>query len=451
MNDSRQRSVTQNQILLLLIALTLVRGLIYASVTIPWWMGHDEEYHFAQIRLLIDRWQPNHLSQDQNWPQETVATFVAFPHGRWSMASEYQLNLAHIPDRYVNFTRPSISYYPYVWLGLFLTHQDLLFQLLTMRLVSVIITCGTIIFAFLSARQIFADSLVTQILVPWLVLFTPAFMITGSTVSDANLAILLVTVVFYLLLLEIQKNNWRRLLLALGLTILALWTKPTTYFLLPIWGLLLARYAWKQAGKHWLWIGLLVAGAGVTVLFFLPPRFQGKITPLLNAIETGINSEGLSYAFSSAYFWYNFDFFWIMLGWSVYPLAKTWYIILLCFVLLAMAGLFCYGWLHFKKNGLVLDIEQKSLLLSLLLAGVSIASLVGLGIIRYNERDGRSARYIFPVIVPLSILMIGGWRALLPTTWRDVGLTLLAVAFFLFDTMVWLNYAIPWYYPFWPQ
>jgi hypothetical protein len=444
-------SQTPKRILVLLIALTLIRGLIYAAVTIPWWAGHDEEFHFAHVRMLIDQRSANDLSQDPSWPQEMVATFAAFPAGRWSRWPESQINSAEVPDRYVNFVRPSLSYYPYIWLGLFLTHQDLLFQLLAMRLVSVSITCGTIIFAFLSARQIFADSLMMQVLVPWLVLFNPAFMVMASTVSDGNLAILLSTIVFYLLVGISKRNALRRLPLAFGLTILAIGTKPTAYFLILMWGLLLATQAWKLNWKHWVAIG--ITGSTLIIsLLFVPTRLQVVIARGLNSLKSGISFEWITHIFSISFVQNTFAFFWIILGWAVYFLAEVWYIILFLFVLLAITGLLLYGWRHLKKDKLTLGSEQKGLLLSLLFAGVAIVIFIGLGVLNYQGiGSGTTTRYIFPTIVPLSILMVAGWRALLPTTWRGEGLAVLAVAFFLFDTMVWFNYAIPWYYPFWPH
>jgi hypothetical protein len=435
----------------LLIALTLIRGLLYAAITIPWWAGHDEEYHFAHVRMLIDQRLANDLSQDPSWPQEMVATFDAFPVGRWSTWPERQINSAKVPDRYVNFARPSLSYYPYNWLGLFLTHQDLLFQLLAMRLVSVSITCGTIIFAFLSARQIFADSLMMQFLVPWLVLFNPAFMVVASTVSDGNLAILLSTIVFYLLVGITKRNALWRLPLAFGLTILAIGTKPTAYFLILVWGLLLATQAWKLNWKHWVAIGIM--GSTLIVSFlFVPNRFQVALARGSNSLKSGISFEQIAHIFSISFVQNTFAFFWIILGWAVYFLAQVWYIILFLLVLLAITGLLLYGWRHLKKDKLTLGSEQKGLLLSLLFAGVSIAVFIGLGVLNYQGIGrGTTTRYVFPTIVPLSILLVAGWRALLPTTWRGKGLAVLAVAFFLFDTMVWFNYAIPWYYPFWPH
>jgi 4-amino-4-deoxy-L-arabinose transferase-like glycosyltransferase len=438
-------------VLLLLLALTLVRGLIYASVIPPWWQGHDEEYHFAQVKLLADRWLSDPTASNPNWLHEMMATLAFFPQGRWSPNPEGQINMANPPVRYTTVGRPSLSYYPYAWLDQWLRRQDILFQLFTLRFVSVITTCAIVAIAFLCARQIFSDSLLSQILVPWLIAFNPSFMVTGSTISDANLAILLTTIVFYLLLLEVSQGpTWWRLPLALSITIVALTTKATTLFLLPVWGLLLVRYAWRWGRTGRLWLALL-GGTLFTALLFMPARFQALIGTFksIMAKSGGILSDGVAYAFSTTFFWDNFTFFWIILGWSTYRLTQVWYLFLFLFLLLAILGLLRYSWAQFKASRW--GAEQKSLLLTFLFVGVSVGILIGLGLIRYDEQEGRSARYIFPIIVPLSILLVTGWRELLPTSWRNVGLVALAAAFFLFDTLVWLDFALPWYYPFWPN
>jgi hypothetical protein len=365
------------------------------------------------------------------------------------MSPESQVNLAHIPNRYALSTggEYSLSYYPYAWLGQFLTHQDILSQLFTLRILSVLMACGTAIFAFLSARKIFPKSLIIQILIPWLIIFNPSFMVIGTSINDGNLAVLLSTIIFYLLLLDIahQRMGWRSAV-AFGLTLLAIWTKPTTYFLLLVWGILLLTRIRGFSWKYWLGGGI-IGGLFIALLLFLPFRFLNII---VGYQKFQVSVEGIAFILSSRYFWDVFASFWIILGYFVYRLDQGWYVMLLVLWLLAMAGLFIYTRYFFKRNGFILSIEQKSLLFSLLFAGLSLIELLGLAILRYDGQDGRLARYIFPAIVPLSILMVTGWRTLLPINWRNVGFLFLASAFFLFDTMVWLNYAIPWYYPFWP-
>lgn len=435
--------IDSNRLVLLLVALTLVRGVIYASLTVPWWMGHDEEFHFAQARHLADRLAEGHLSQDQNWPQEMVATFQAFPLSRWYWNSDQPVNLTDIPNRYASFRRPSLSYYLYAWPGQLVRHQAVLTQVFIFRLVSVLLTAGTILLAALSARQVFTDSPMAQILPAWLILFNPSFMVISSSISDGNLATLLAGAVFYLLLLEIVQEHigWKSLL-ALGLTIVAFQTKPTTYFLVLVWGILLIGRTWQFGRKYRLWLGIIGGLFITTLVFLLPKRFQVWL-PRFTQPELPW-AEGLAYAFYYEYLWKLFASFWIVLGHEVYRLARGWYLTLFLFSLLAGLGLLLYIWGGHRKRTV-----SRSLLLALLFAGASIGVLFGLAVFRGDHL--RLARYIFPAMIPLSILMVAGWRGLLPGRWQARGLGLLAVFFFLFDTMVWLNYAIPWYYPFWPR
>ncbi|MEW5959742.1 MAG: hypothetical protein AB1801_18610 [Chloroflexota bacterium] len=429
-------------ILFLLISLTLVRGLIYASLMPPWWMGHDEDFHFGQARHLIDQLADKSPSQSQDWLQEMVATFAAFPLSRWYWEPDQAVNLTVIPDRYAGLVRPSLSYYLYAWPGQLLTQQALLTQFFVFRLVSVLLTAGTILLAGLSARQVFADSPMAQILTPWLILFNPSFMVIGSSISDGNLATLLAGAIFYLLLLETvhQRTGWR-LLVALGLTILALWTKATTYFLLPVWGALLAIYAWRAGQKYRLWSGVAAGLLIISVLFLLPEQFRTYLTYFSQPKMPW--TEGLAYAFSFEHLWKLFASFWMVLGHEVYRLAPSWYFILLLFSLLAVVGLLLYRRSDHRNLAV-----SRSLLLALLFAGSSLGVLFGIAILRGDQL--RLARYIFPASIPLSILMVAGWRSLLPPRRQSLGLGLAAVFFFLFDAMVWLDYAIPWYYPFWP-
>jgi hypothetical protein len=406
----------------LLIALTLIRGLLYAAITIPWWAGHDEEFHFAHTRMLIDR-----TGQGRDWRREMGVTFVAFPRWLWSAKPAPPDGTADLdainthgqmpPDRYTRFQRTFLPYYLYAWLDKFLIDQDLLLQLFTLRGISILITCGTVLFAFLSAREIFRDSLMMQILVPWIIIFNPSFMVTGSTMSDAHLAILFSSIVFYLLLLAA----------------------------------LVIVYIWRPGRRYWLWMGVIGGLFGVTLIFLLPTRFQRQVSVVWSSLQSGLNSEGVSPAFLLLLLKDTFASFWIILGWFVYRLARIWYTILFVLLLLAIVGLLVYWWRQVKaRSAPVLRIEQRRLLLALLFVGMSIALIVSYSALT-NYGGWRVGRYIFPVILPLSVLMVAGWRELIPDAWRGVAGLSIAGAFFLFDTMVIVAYFIPWYYPFWAR
>jgi hypothetical protein len=447
----KQTPRIQNKVLLLLVTLTLVRGIIYASVTPPWWQGHDEDFHFAQTKLLIDRWQANHLNLVQNWPQEMVASFAAFPLWQWHSQPEQNVDLINIPDRYTRFDRNSLSYYLYAWLGKFLVRQDLLFQLLALRMVSVLITCGTIAFAFLSARQVFPSSLMAQILVPWLIIFNPSFMVIASAINDGNWTVLLSSIIFYLLLLELitQHNGWR-LVLALGLTVLAFWSKLIALSLLFVWGPLLITFIWRLGRKYRLWARITVVLLGAALLIFTA-LFQSRVATLISLLGSRISSEAIANTLSFEYFREVFFGYWIILGHFVYRLNPICYTVLFLFSSMAIIGLLIYTWSSFKKENGRAKTEWKSLLLALLFVGASIVILIGGNILFHDTTRLPLGRYLFPAIVPLSILMVAGWKTILPKTWLNEGFLIIAILLFLFDTMVWLNYAIPWYYPFWPE
>jgi hypothetical protein len=250
------------------------------------------------------------------------------------------------------------------------------------------------------------------------------------------------------LLLEIEQLRWWPTALALALTVLALWTKATTYFLILVWAVLIVVYVWRLRRSHWLWLAIIVAVL-VASLFLLPARFERRLSSIFNSLQFGLNTEGIAYVSSFAYLWSLVASFWIVLGWFLYPLAPIWYTILSVLMLLAVIGLLIYGWRYIKPGMSALGIEQKGLLLAALVISASIAVLVAYSAQIYGVK-GRYGRLIFPAILPLCLLMVAGWRELTPARWHNIGVILVASLFLLFDTMVLLAYAVPWYYPFWP-
>jgi hypothetical protein len=86
--------------------------------------------------------------------------------------------------------------------------------------------------------------------------------------------------------------------------------------------------------------------------------------------------------------------------------------------------------------------------LVLILCVLTSASLVPLVILTYGQSHSQS-RYLFGAILPFMALLVIGWRELIPPKWRVEGVALLASFFFLSDTVVLLNYGVPFLYPFW--
>jgi hypothetical protein len=78
-------------------------------------------------------------------------------------------------------------------------------------------------------------------------------------------------------------------------------------------------------------------------------------------------------------------------------------------------------------------------------AATSIVILLAWNVITQSiiYRQGRS---IYPVIVPISLFLMLGWRQLIPAGWRNFSLLALTVILSLFDALVLFNYIIPFFY-----
>jgi hypothetical protein len=89
--------------------------------------------------------------------------------------------------------------------------------------------------------------------------------------------------------------------------------------------------------------------------------------------------------------------------------------------------------------------QIQALLLLAAAALVAVAILLGYSIVTQSiiYRQGRS---IYPVIVPISLFLMLGWRQLIPANWRNFGLLAITAALFLFDSLVLFNYIIPFFY-----
>jgi hypothetical protein len=141
-----------------------------------------------------------------------------------------------------------------------------------------------------------------------------------------------------------------------------------------------------------------------------------------------------------------FGSFWALLGWLSLQLDRLWYQLLLLAVLLAVVGLGLARVHHRRK---LTNPQYRSQLQALALLTVAVAVAVAIplawsaltGTVTY--RQGRS---IYPVIAPLYLFLMLGWRQLTPAGWRGVGLLAITSTAFLFDWLVLVYYVVPFFY-----
>ena len=129
--------------LVLLLGLSLIRGLLYAAIIIPW-QAPDESYHFLSAQLPGLANDPAPRATWERIKSETASSLVEFRYWDWNISQPAmrgsEENYRHLPGGF-HFTDQSKprSYVYYVlsfWLRP-ITNQEIVFQLYWARLFSV--------------------------------------------------------------------------------------------------------------------------------------------------------------------------------------------------------------------------------------------------------------------------------------------------------------------------
>jgi hypothetical protein len=261
-----------------------------------------------------------------------------------------------------------------------------------------------------------------------------------STVNNGNLAELLAAAALYFIVRGIIKGfTWLNVLLILGISLVAMWTKATAYFLPFAMATICLFFLWRYR-QHWRWllpIGIILAGL---IYVFAPERLKILLLQSWAFLQRGkiyldpIVPEDL------------FRSFWAMPGWTIFQLHPFWYQALLIGCILGIVGLIILvgtRWPAIRSG------QYQAQLQALIVLAVAIAIAVGI-LLSWNALKNiiiyRQGRSIYPVVVPISLFLMLGWRQLIPRDWRKVGLLAIACGLVLFDAMVLFHYLIPFFY-----
>jgi hypothetical protein len=457
-----------NRILALLLALSLIRGVLYSAI-IPPWQTPDEPDHFQYVAFLARYHRPptrQDIAADE-WPQTQVyASMQAF--NFWALRA-HTLPPPVLEEEY----RAAVSHPPlYYLLGAFLltpfTRCDLITQLQVMRLGSVLLGTLTVLVAYLTAQALFPEDASWQLAIPAFVTFLPMHTFITSSVNNDSLAELLASLVIYSLLRILKAGpSWRRVTGVACLSLLGILTKRTTTFTIPLailtiintWGfwssvgrdaippyslnnrhglnlqVLLIRFCLKaKSRKRFVWLLIISAiGLGLWALISYSPSF---ILHSLLSILHPSSPIALSFLLTFASFWADF-------GWMNVPLDLGWYAALAVLSLLALCGLGLFA-IRVMRGTEPLKTWQRQALLMLLLAIVLIfAQTFGLIIARGIHQQGR---YLFPALIPLAVFFTLGLREWVPVRHRGFFPLALVLGMFVLDSVSLCCYIIPYFY-----
>lgn len=450
--------------LILLVSLTLIRGMLYLSIFPPF-LAPDETAHFEAIRLI---------GQEKKWPTAAVYSVTpmhpemvsAFEKFRiWSMVNLYS------PTRNLGVTNNLfIDYYPTQIGGsevvadsyLMLYHLilaplsgatasfDLVTQVYLLRLVSVLFATGTIVIAWFTVRSIFPAETEYALAVGAFIAFWPMHTHIDASIVVDSLAELFASAFFFVLVTIYLKGVSKfRLVLLLGLLLLAVLTKPTTFFLFPTLAAALIIFLSCQLK----WSSLVTSGVLVLLVILtlvgsiILHENSGGGRKLLSIFSLNlafpdwsktIAAESISYYLQSL----NFGVlsFAGLFGWSNIHIPWAWVRFWAALLFLILLGSFVFIYQQLltpNRHHQELSCWQRKILTIFIFA--ITFSFIGVAtpiIVTQSPSWSIHSRYYFPAVIPIALYLFFGFRQLFPFRFRYSALPIWVIGWFIYDSLV---------------
>lgn len=441
--ELNQKHNFAQQLVIVLLLISLFKGLLFALIT-PMWQAPDEPTHAAYIETIVTQHRlptpKDEISSNLNrsfdrtnfWPEIGRTVGIQGP-------TRLTISAAAHPPLYYLLSAP--IYYLSTPLGL-------KWQIFFLRLLGVLASTVVVWLGFKSAELVFPKSTFIKILVPTLIVFHPQFSYIMTSANNDALANLLFAAAFYELLVIIIKGLTPSRAAVTGLTLgLGLSTKASFIAMLPLAGLAfvvslaLRRDYLDFAKNSAVSIGALIVSAGWLLL--APSKYFWHVT---GAVQTGFQGWGrvLSPSFLKVYFVDQIaPQFWGDFGWLSIPMSQTIYNLLLIFVGLAILGLIIGGYRIARGNEVLTKESLLSVGFLLVSIGVFALALLRFGLLGAGEAQGR---YLFPALVPISIVIFAGLRSLFVQSIRCFVTPLVFIGLAFLNLVAVFGYILPYYY-----
>ena len=458
-----------------LVALIVVRGVLYAFLSPPW-QGPDEPTHYHYLAALA--------ADDQFFPK-SISVLPEVYSAVWENATQYRIwDYNDWPIRgYVREVAPDEQflaragglYYRFLFPVYGLTRTwPLEGQLFALRVWSAMLMVVTVAGVYAIARTILSADTPRERALAWsaaaLVALHPMATFIGASLNDDNLVTPLATLTLLGVLRALRgaeltgaadTHGWWALAFASALG--AVLTKRTGFAAIGFVGIgmLVQGGYWAVSGRGWRrWTGLLmilsfvvaVAGAGVLIGLHpeLPPDLTWRIQLPADVLIT--LSKALADAFTQPWQnWYARALFltlsfWGWFGWLRAPLGLAAISLLRYLSVIVALGVVVQGVIWFVRRS---DSEaRRRLILSLVLIsslGFNFMLLLAQHLVQPDVYI-LTGRYLFPALGAWSLLSVLGWAALWPRRWGSVGCKILIGLAIGLDVYPWLFVMVPFFY-----
>ena len=493
----RAASIEQ-KILIILLCIFAAKGFAVALIHQPF-TGHDEVAHYTYLEFVatdgrvpiipdFTEWNAAYLAKQPDTADRMPAKlwqYCSYVTKDWNFCHDPRCEepcyLQNIPPDYkvgpngwVYTANHPPLYYLYMTPVYWLTeHLSPAGQLYFFRLATIPFGLITVLFAYLTVRQLFPRDRFLAITVPAFVAFQPQISYESSMLNNDIMAIAFTSVVLYLVVVGLKKRfpAWNCVLLGAfyGLAVLSKNTSLTAGLIIAF--AMIAGLGWKN-WRQWVPKGTIAAGtAGLIVwpwfLFLWATYGNFTALPQIKALQWW-NYQGIApptiwnMLSNERFFWGRWQETWGDFGWRLIPLSDTLLKVIFYPVLLGVVGLGIYAVRFWKVQQPLLQAESDDERLAiesradstLAIAQWQVVALLTLGltcvvayfaILQFGLTFSLTqARYFFPAINAGAILLMLGVRSWFPRKW----LPYVTVAVFLGVVMlyayIYTGYVVPW-------
>lgn len=428
---------------MVLMALALVRGLLYALFTPPW-QAPDEPGHFeyawaiarrggpadplnpgAVLDWLKEMPRPNaHPAVQAARPafeREVIDSLYRDGFFEYRQRPAPEPRLQSLDQISLGRTLPGERFSTaYAWQAVFVgpgLNGSVLDQLYLARLSSVVINLGIVGLGLATARTLLPGRPDLALAVGAALVFWPQHTFINATVNEGPLAELGATLAVY---------GWARLFArtfsllgiaaVIGGTLLGLSAKANAAYLLGLHPLLLPVYLAATVRLRRPQAGLLALLAAVALAGGLWAVYQADLVSLdrtrqaLEVLRQRLApGPELTQSLGGRPWWWVFDSYWGVFGWMHVRVFDDWYR-----AMYALTALGILGWAVPRRDFPAPGVGPTALIW---LGPVLALGMLALYIL-FIDPSYLQGRYLFTAAVPATLLLVVGWARLVPARWE---------------------------------
>ena len=483
---ARVRAVPLPQrFLIALLVLYVAKAILFVFIFPPF-SGHDEVAHFAYIRTVVDQHEVPVLIQRAPLPTDGQYTnryefllpadlykycrytlqWACFPHDpQWATTSVRMTTDLQPQGVQYAANHPPLYYLvaaPVFWLSE-KAGASVVTQLYLLRLLAIPFGIFIVLLSYFTVRTIFPRDVFLLVTVPAFVALQTQISYEATMVNNDILSIASYSWVLYLVVRALRDGfTTRRSALigfAFGLGIIAKSTSITAAAIIGLAMLTMLSFrswsAFRDSLPRFIGQGIVIA---VPALVMAIPwyvhmwRTYGNFSalPQVRELQTWNHPAGSFFQllFSLDFMKKRFSETWGEWGWRVLPFDHNLMHLIAIPTLIAIAGIVLYAFGFCRGAGPADEVSRPRRWQWYALGLMVVACASGyLATVQFGTQfDLTQARYYFPVINAIAILLMLGLRTIIPVRWLGVGRGVIIISLVTLNVFAMTAYVIPFYW-----